>query len=246
MRRIVIVGALALLLLAAACGGGGNAGSKATSTANMTIAAYSTEKALPPPTSAPSPTPLIAGPEVRPCGSADVATNVRGQGYTGGGRLTYIEIGNHSNTPCQISGPPDLQFLDAGGQVLPVNLIIGSSCPPPGDPFGGTSPFCIFQQPLLLLPDVEFGQTGVRRGQVLLTLDWHAFFDTATGICHTPPPRVTQVRLFPRDTDDEVLIDLIARPWDGLSARVPEGRRNGIAPCDGTVVYWGYGPGTAD
>jgi hypothetical protein len=215
-----------VLLLSVACGG--TSSNKATSTpaATNSLSAYSAEKASLPPTSQPSPTPLIAGPDVRLCHRTDITTAVSDNAATGGQLLGAIVLGNRSDTPCQIKQPPQVELLDVHSEVLPITVTPGKPCP--------ETPFCIFQQPVLLLPGLGDPQShvAVKPGQVVLTLTWH--IHNGAGTCPTPPPKATEVRLLLQDTEDEVVVD-VTSVFSG-----------GIAPCDGTVQIFGYGPGTAE
>ncbi len=212
----------ALGLLAVACSGGSSNEMTPTPTVNKTVAAISTEKAFIPPTSPPTSTPLLAGQDVRLCHGSDVATLVHGNAATGGQLLAYITLGLGSGTPCRLSGAPDVQFLDASGDVLPIRL---DGAPPCVENVASSS--CMLEPSLLIATKIDDrnATTGVRSGQAMLTLTWH--IHDGSGLCPTPKPQATQVRLLLRGVEDEVVVPV------------------GIAPCDWRVTYWGYVPGTA-
>jgi hypothetical protein len=222
-----IIGAFIIAVLVGACGGGKSdkaSSTKATSTpaATNNLSAYSTEKALPPPTSRPSPTPLIAGPDVRLCHRADITTAV-GSGAAESQHLAArIVLGNRTDTPCQIKQPPGVELLDVHGDLSPITV-------------SGPCAACdYFQQPVLLLPGLgqPNANTTLRSGQVALALTWLPH--NGAGTCPTLPPKATEVRLLLQDTEDEVVVD-VTSAFPGV-----------IAPCDGTVQIFGYGPGTGD
>jgi hypothetical protein len=228
-------GGLAVLLLATACGGGGKTSvptpttlSKRPIAATPTLSLDPTKAALttalaglvritPPPT----PTPLIVGPDVRLCHRTDIATAVSSNALTGGQLLADIVLGNRSATACKIGRMPEVQFLDLRGQQLPITVSPDVGCSA-----------CIFQQPLLLLPNLGAPKShvAVRPGQVVLRLTWH--IHNGAGTCPTPPPKAMEVGLLLQDTEQEVVVD--------VTSELPDG----IAPCDGTVQIFGYGPGT--
>jgi hypothetical protein len=217
---------VALSALLFACGGE-TSSNRATSmpAATNSLSASATEKALPPPTSQPSPTPLIAGPDVRLCHRADITTAASPNG-AGGMSFAFITLGNRSPTACQIKQPPGVELLDLHGDALPISVTRGQPCP--------AITYCLFQQPLLLLPGLPApsGAVAAQPGQAVLILTWSPV--DGSGGCATQPPKATQVRLLLQDAEDEVVIDVTsALPYS-------------IAPCDGTVALEGYGPGTGD
>jgi hypothetical protein len=113
---------------------------------------------------------------------------------------------------------PDIELLDAEGNPISVALV--APCP------GGS---CIFQQALLLLPNLpKVDSYPPQPGEVLLFLDW--WYSTSEGArCPTETPKATQVKLSLRGTDSAAIVDV-----SSLSG-------GGIVQCIGKIQVVSYG-----
>ena len=162
-------------------------------------------------TAAPGAGPAAWGGEVRPCRAADLNAAVVGtNGVTGGQLMLSIGIGNRADTPCTLHGPPQVQFLDSQGRVLPFTVRQGVPCP-------SREP-CIRQEPVILAPGLgELVPHGLRPGQAALTLLWPAH--DGTGTCTPPPVRAPSARLVLPEGGGEL----------GVTLEPP------AAPCGGQV-----------
>ncbi len=180
----------------------------------------------------PSPTPFVAGPDVRPCDAADLNAGVTGSnGLTGGQALAGIGLGNESAEPCRLSGPPGIELLGPDGGVIPLDVF---QSPPCSDT---TSRPCIFPGPLLMLPNLgEVKPHSAVPGQGWLEITWRGHDDT--GTC-SPQPRVaTAVRLSLPEGRGELTVDLTSE--FPATPQFPAG----IAPCQkvGILEFGGVPP----
>lgn len=224
-----IIGSFIIAVLVGACGGGGSnktsstmATSTPAATSNLSVA--STEQAFPTPAAGSTPTPLIAGPDVRPCAAVDLKAGVH-HIATDSQVLATIRLGNRSATSCQIRRLPDIRLQDERTQDLPITVSSGEieDCPAPV--------LCIFRQPIVLLPGVGLDpNTDPLPGQAWIQLGWYT--GASNGACPAEPPRATFVVLTLPDNASQFGVDVVSELPDG------------IAPCDGTVQIQGYGPGT--
>ncbi len=217
MRRVSIVGLeFVAAVLAMACGGGTSnhststpevrdqlGGNSPTSTsAVMTVSAT--------PTSLPAPTPLVVGPDVRHCAASDLTTSVHDNG--GGMHIwQFFLLANRSDTPCQISLMPQVQFVDASGALVPIEARCLNS-------------ECRIQLPVLLLAHGTFLRNGgqVPPGLAALTLNW-----LEAVACLTPPPVASaRVRLV-LDGGDYLPLNASVGPCGGVEILLfgPSGMR---------------------
>jgi hypothetical protein len=194
----------------------------------MTTPASSPATAAPDSSSpaAPTATPLGALPGVPFCGRTDIATAVSSSAATGGELLATITLGNRSDAPCQISRYPDVDLLDVHNDPLPITVTLGPPCP--------ATPFCILQEPALLLPGLGNPEPDatLQAGQTGLTLSWRAH--DGSGVCPEPPPKATSVRLQLHDIEEAVVVD--------ANSALP----GGIVACDGALRIVSYGPGATE
>lgn len=168
-------------------------------------------------TPTPRATPILAGPDVRPCTSSDLAVGVVGSGGFTMHNVLIIGLGNQSSTSCQLSQPPDIRFLDAHGQAQVTKLDRLPPC-------GAENQRCVRDHAILLLPDLGHMTPGeLKTGQAVLELEWYH----ATELCTPPaPPLATQVVLVLPDNGNEIKVDVT--PTFG-----------GILTCSG-VRIWHY------
>lgn len=173
----------------------------------------------------PTPTPFIAGPEVRPCNASDLNAAVIGSNAaTGGQLLAGIGLGNKSTEPCRLSGPPNIQLIDPEGHVIPLDTFQSSPCSTT------VSSPCIFPEPLLMLANLgELKPHTAVPGQAGLEITWWASdFNDPTGTCSPPPPVATAVRLSLPEGGGELRVD--------LTPEFPAG----IRPCHSRVGIFGF------
>ena len=150
---------------------------------------------------APAAGPAARGGETRPCRTADLNAAVIGHnGLTGGQQMVSIGIGNRSDTPCALQGPPQLRFLDLQGQELSLTVERGVPCPA-GYP-------CVRQEPVVLAPGLgELVPHGLRPGQAALVLIWSTH--DGSGACASAPVRAALVQMALPDGDEiRVAVDL--------------------------------------
>lgn len=221
---VVFLAVLALTLVA--CSGGGDEKPQVTPTATVaayfdgpadatryaisdaTQVAYSATKAVTTPTA--TPTPLLADASVRACTSEDIVA--QGDFPTAPATMTVgmgISIANRSNTPCQLTGPPDFNFFDANG--VPVAQLgpdrDSAPCGPDRPPH-----FCLRREPVLLLPGLDMSSS--RTGKAWLQLVW----STGTSCAMEHRHGIFGVALILPVSRGEVHVDVAAFQDGGRSA----------------------------
>jgi hypothetical protein len=165
--------------------------------------------------------PVVTPANVEPAGEATCQPGDLTSGYAGANgammsHFSWYGFGNRSDAPCRLDGPPDVRLIDAAGNELPT---ITSSQPPcPG------SDFCIETGAFLLregMGEITFGQ--LEPGQANILLVWR----NHDGAVDCGSPRAPEIRfIFPNGSQ--------------VDADVPESRN--MAPCNGQVQIWGFGP----
>ncbi len=162
-----------------------------------------------------APTPLAVPPNIGACVSNDLTARFTGiEGLTGGQFIGGFVFSDRSGAPCEVSGTPTVQLLNALGAQIKVR---------PGPELVGDPP----SNPVLLMPRLAASATGAARpGQAFLTLTWPTLDLAAGGTTCSPAPAVAGTVVF--DVPHGGVQVPVTVPASSLHSGF-------IAPCDGVL-----------
>ncbi len=225
-RQLLVAAELVLAATLVVSCGGGNAPTRNSATPPATTATpLSSGQSSHVPTLVLTATPLVVGPDVRHCRGSDLQVELHPPGPTQH-QILSILLANRSDTPCQISRLPELQFLNAAGSVIPIKMQSGGECQAGG--------FCRTGVAVLLLPHIgsEYVNGVLRPGPAALSLFW-----AEAQTCSTPPlAAATKVKLV-LDDGYYLIVGIPAGP--GVSRDFGQRPVGAGAPCGPVQVQFG-------